>query len=279
MKQSNAKFKSLDPTYSYCARNFEISIQACGETTSNNPSLLARLRNALVHLINKNTTTMLPKIILIVLEDDIIKDAKAEEPNMGRDYNRRIRWLINEYRKIIDTIKDYIAPNARKEGYPYFIWINPSKHINYKNNSARKKFGSCLESSTKSYENNLALRLVQVWDPNDSNAYLGPEQRFSAGGILDFWEGVDKTVEYFETKRVDRTSAISSLPESTNRVSDSARKESNERRSAEYRPPSSAARDQPHHNRTDRTDRERDRRDRYQDNKRPLPPPPGYKRY
>ena len=119
---------------------------------------------------------------------------------MSTTFARLIKWLMNEYRKIIDTIHDTLPQNAKKTGFPKFIWINPTHHCNYWNNVARKKFGVCLENCTKNFDNHVALRLVHKWDFNDTSIYLKEEQRFTTQGLCDYWTSVDKTIEYFETK-------------------------------------------------------------------------------
>ena len=138
-KTADSKFKQTDPAFSYCARNFKISIYAKEEGNSNNHSLLGRVRNALVNAINK--CTLLPKLVVIVLENELINSAmSAETQDYNKDYSRRLKWLLNEYRKIIDTINDYLRPNCRKTDYPKFIWINATKHKNYSDNHLRRKF-------------------------------------------------------------------------------------------------------------------------------------------
>ena len=116
---------------------------------------------------------IMPRIIVIVLEDELTKNINVPESQMNKDYTRRIKWLMSEYRKIIDTIKDYIPQNAKTESEPKLVWIIPSRHKNYPDNLQRKKFGHMLENQAKFQENTMALRLVQRWDYEDGNLYFG----------------------------------------------------------------------------------------------------------
>ena len=252
------RFRITDPTYSYSTRNFQVIVQASTESKSNNPNLLARLRNSLVHAINK--CNQLPKLIVIVLEDDIIRSMNLDELSMTAVFGRLIKWLANEYRKIIDTIKDLIPTNAKQEGFPKFIWVNPTRHINYTNNVARKKFGVCLENVVKTLDNHVALRLVHKWDFNDSNIFLKEEQRFSITGICDFWSSVDKTIEYFETKWTEHAT-----PTKKSRSHD-------EGKGRLYNDPVWD------HNRHRRGDRDRDRGGRGSADRHRLPHPSTYRR-
>ena len=194
------KFRLVDAAHSYTTRNFAVTVQATNDSKSHNPAILARLRNSLVHAINK--TTQLPKIVVVILEDDLIKSISMDE-NINQAFNKRIRWLMHEYRKIIDTTKDFLPQNAKKEGYPKFLWINPTRHCNYINNQERKKLGGTLENLSKNFDNNVALRLVHKWDFSDSNLFLKEQQRFTNDGLDTFWTALDKTIEYFETKWAD----------------------------------------------------------------------------
>ena len=261
-KHADAKFKCVDPAFSFCARNYKISIFAKEEGNSNNPSLLGRLRNALVNAFNK--CTILPKLVVIVLENELINTVRqVDVQDLNKDYTRRLKWLLNEYRKIVDTMHDYLRPNCKQENFPKFIWVSATKHKNYSDNTQRKKFNYVLETLTHSFDNHIALRLVQKWDFNNDN--LCQELGITADGIKTLWKSVDKTVEFFETKRKGKTSG-DGLVRNTEpeRRSEGFKYNNNNRNSEDY-----------HHNDYDFNSygsysyEHEDRRYR-------LPPPPGY---
>ena len=189
--------KIIDPSASYTTRTYAVEVFGSVEHNSLNPSLLARVRNSLVRSINN--CIILPRIIVVVLEDELLNEVKTNDYGLSQDYSRRIKWLMNEFRKVIDTINDYVPQNAKSTGFPKFLWISPTRHRNYKNNALRKKFGSCIEAQAKLVENTTCLRLVQKWDFNDSSIFLEQEQRFSNQGKFDFWAAVDKTIEFYDT--------------------------------------------------------------------------------
>ena len=251
-KTTETKFKLTDAAYSYTTRNFNVMVQASPETRSNNPNILARVRNSLVHALNK--CSMLPKIIILVLEDDLIKGMKASDATPVSEYSRWIKWLINEFRKIIDTMKDFLPANAKRDEHPQFIWIIPTRHCNYRNNVPRKKLGTSIENTAKCVEKNISLRLVQKWDFNDTNIFLKDEQRFTTNGICDFWTSVDKSIEYYETKWDTNRS-----PQKRQPSEDNNRGDRNERHSHFYNDPV--------------WDRNRERRRSGEDNRRRLPHP------
>ena len=195
---AHINLRLADPATTYTTRNYDVDVTASKQFNSNNPSLLSRLRNSLAHALN--ACSILPHRVVIVLEDELINDAKADENNMLKDYSRRVKWLMSEYRKLIDAVKDYLPPNAKVEGRPKFIWVMPTRHKNYMNNYSRRKFGQALEAQAKLVENNVALRIVQKWDYEDGNLFLFDEQRLTYDGKTELWKGVDKTIEFYDTK-------------------------------------------------------------------------------
>ena len=210
---------------SYLVRNFAITTYGSIDYKSANPSLLARIRNSLVQAIEQST--MMADLVLIVLEDDVINSIKnVGDDHIGKDYQRRIKWLMSEFRKIIEATKDYLPYNAKASGKPEFLWIIPTRHVNYRNNFYRKKFGYAIEMMTKFYEQMFALRLVQKWDFNDSNLYLREEGRHTYDGKAEMWKAVDKTVEFFVTKYQKKLQQ----PEETTVQTENLRRNQNNRR-------------------------------------------------
>ena len=199
---ARTNYKFQDPEGSYTTRNYNVEVLASTEHRSNNPSTLARIRNTLTHGLNK--CTILPQLVLIVLEDDVIKEINVKDDYMLRDFTRRVKWLMSEFRKTIDAAKDALQPNAKTLNQPKFIWVLPTKHKNYRNSYPRRKFSQAIETQCKLNENMIALRLVQRWDYEDSNLFLQEEQRFTSEGKAEFWRAVDKTVEFFDKKYTDK---------------------------------------------------------------------------
>ena len=135
---ARVNFKRRNETASYSARNFEIVIEARNAFSSHNYNQLSRLRNSLIKAINE--CDRLPKYILVILEDDIIRETNFADCGLAQYYERELRWLISEFRKSIDTIKDMLPNKAKSRKYPKILWISPSLHDHYANNGLRKRF-------------------------------------------------------------------------------------------------------------------------------------------
>ena len=126
-----------------------------------------------------NEAVQMPKYILIILEDDIIRETNFADCGIVQFYERLLHWLISEVRKLIDTIKDLLPAKSKERKFPKIIWVSPSLHNNYKNNGLRRKFCKVLENLVKYNENMECKRLGEKWDQKDTGIYLEPEQRFT----------------------------------------------------------------------------------------------------
>ena len=197
--------KNIEERASYASRHFYISILSSDEYSSNVKSVLARLRNNLVRGLNK--CVAIPKIILIVLEDSIINDVPVCDFGLKVEYEVRLKWLISQYRKLIESFIDLIPFKSRKDNWPKFLYLCPSLHNNYRNNTLRKKFTRSLEDICSYSEKSSAIRLRHGWDQDDNNIYLEQQQRFTTEGLASFWNATDKVIEDYDQNIFDKVDA------------------------------------------------------------------------
>ena len=130
---------------SYATTNFEVRAIGSSIITSNKPLIqdsLTRIRNTLVKGLRRYNTV--PKIIVIVPEDDIIKAINRTNQYQDIFYSDAIEWLMSEFRLIIQEFRRLMPARAKKgrAGWPHYLWVAPSLHTNYsdENNSTRKRF-------------------------------------------------------------------------------------------------------------------------------------------
>ena len=122
---------------------------------------VSRLRNTLAKAITDRV--LLPKMVVIVPDNDLIKFAQSA------DYNRILDNIMKQHNKYIDIQKEYLPERSlRGNMYPQLIWIEPPLHDNFHDNKQRRKFTECLQEATKFHKNTLSLSLKKIWDPQDS---------------------------------------------------------------------------------------------------------------
>ena len=113
----------------YAFNNFEVTEFVSSKYKSHNPSVLGQLLNNLMYALN-TCKTNLPKVIAVVLDDDVVKNVHAKNNKSGEvQLNIITEWLLREFEKCITIYKDQLPPKAKKLGYPHLLWLCPPTHV------------------------------------------------------------------------------------------------------------------------------------------------------
>ena len=189
--------RSHKPYSVYIKENFDVTAFINGKFKSKDPSVVSRLRNALVTAVTKQP--VLPKLVVIVPDDDMIKFLNIYAAGISKSLGKIVDYIMLEHDKIIESFKEYLDDRSKKAEYPHFLWILAPLHQNFANNEERKKFNRCVERMTAFHGNTSALYLKKVWDSNDTNLFVKESRRFTSVGYARYWEAIDKTVRYCDT--------------------------------------------------------------------------------
>ena len=162
-----------------------------------NPSAIGRFRNGLVKGIEDQI--QLPKYVVIVPDDDIIKMFRHTTKGLSKAFGRVIEKMMTDFDKIIEIHKDHLPSKAKKQGYPRFVWIEPPMHEGFENNHERFKFNKVLERMADVHENTVAVQLKKIWDGNDSSLFIQESNRFTSLGYTTYWKAIDSTIRYCDT--------------------------------------------------------------------------------
>ena len=158
---------------------------------------ISRFRNGLVDGINQEF--LLPKIVVIVPDDDIINYLNYAETGVSKSIGRVLDWIMREHNRIIQSYKELLPMKAKKSNYPQIVWIHAPTHDNFKNNIMRMKFNSAIDSTILFHENTWSLQLKKVWDPHSHSLFNKEGNKFTIEGIKAYWEAVDKTIRFLDT--------------------------------------------------------------------------------
>ena len=179
--------------------------------TSDNPSVISRfaslMSNSMLKKIEKSIFP-LPKIVVIVPDDDILKtfgeEILADTTGFQQPCCKIINFIMTEFDRSIASFRENLpAKCIRNQGYPYFLWIHAPLHDNFTNNSARFLFNKALDDMVKVHSSTYSLELKKIWDRSGENLYL-KSGRFSVSGYKSYWEAVDKTVRYFDSVMIKK---------------------------------------------------------------------------
>ena len=170
--------RGQDTTGTHSGDHFEIKLFHATEYGSNVHNFMARLCNTLAGALNEEK--LLPKAIVFILDDDMIKYANINKFGMSLAYGKLLHYLMCEINKLISVKKDFLPVHSRRPHQPEMIWINPPFHLGFKNNTQRNKFSRALDNTAAIYEDTWSLKLKHIWDAQGHELFLPEANRFSA---------------------------------------------------------------------------------------------------
>ena len=133
----NLKSEDGNPT-TYTYLNFEVRAYLTSQNSMNTKNILSRIRNSLVTVLNEHT--MLPKLIVIVVDDDIINQVEDDqETSLVFHYERLMSGLCNLLNKSINCYKDMLPQKAKRESVPHFVWIAPPTHKYFSDDNNKRR--------------------------------------------------------------------------------------------------------------------------------------------
>ena len=179
--------RGTNSTGTYCGDNFEIKLFHATQYTSHIRDFMSRLCNTLAEAFNDEKR--LPRAIIIVLDDDMIRYAKISKYGMSLVYGKILHYLFSEINKLVAAKLDFMPPRARKEHWPELIWINPPFHANFKNNGQQNKFAKALDNTAALYPDNWSLKRKCIWDTQAQDLFIADSNRFTAKGLMTYWMG------------------------------------------------------------------------------------------
>ena len=188
---------------SFTRSNFEISTAMKNKFTNYASHPLSRYRNALVGLAKNGN--VLPKLITVVLEDDLLNkiNKNFDETII---YAKAVKWIMNEFNKVIKSLIDLLPAKAKTEEYPYVLWLHATRHRLYPDDKLREIFNAVLASVGKQHSNNFTLELKQLWKRDEDHLFNQQENKLTAYGIKTYWKSVDRTIKFCNSI-VDRVTA------------------------------------------------------------------------
>ena len=114
----------------YIKNNYDIECYAKKSHESNIRSVIARVKFQLVKALDEHD--LLPKSIIIILDDDIIRRLELKATDKYDDCNIAVlftdiaRWLANQMSRLIKTRKEQLQYKSQKQDYPIIYWVEAS---------------------------------------------------------------------------------------------------------------------------------------------------------
>ena len=170
-------------------------------------NVLKRLHNSLIFALNEYHP--LPRLIVLVLDEDIIKGVTAG--NTTADFDIVLRFLFRNFDRAIEIYKENLPSKAKRPHIPHFLWMAPPTHKNFTEDSnvKRRNFTSSLETVASQFKNCTVLKMIKAWDHDDGESFLNDAQRYSFDGLNKYWQSVDAAIRFWFTalsKKMDKKS-------------------------------------------------------------------------
>ena len=162
-----------------------------------NSNVIGRIYNGLVEAINKQT--LLPKAIIVVLENDLIRAAHHDTDGISQILGQALEWLAGAFRRAIAAHKERLPTKSRKFKYPHILWVTAVHHSVFSrtNNDFRKKFNICLHNVAALYCE-MSVLMLHTWDTRDNALILQTKPVLSATGLTKFWQCLDTAVQKWD---------------------------------------------------------------------------------
>ena len=184
----------------YSLTHYETTVVS-GSFNSTTKSLMQRIRNCFVNTYNNNQNK-LPKWVILMLENDMIRTVRYleyTEEQLKIIFEKMIEWIFKELKNLRESIRFNMPFKTKKNGWPYFLWIEPTLHKIYGDNGVRKLFNAVLHKVNNENDDFIVVNL-QGWDENDASLFLERERRYSITGLKTLWNAVDRAIMYADGK-------------------------------------------------------------------------------
>ena len=211
---------------SYLKAHYDITGICLSRLEAYGTSLLIKMRNHLVKLLNDQVLP--PRAIIIILDDDMIREIKHNKPGISEALGRLFEWLINQYHRIITSHKERLPTKSRKFKYPHFLWIPATYHTKFEDsNEFRKKNNIALSNVTSLFREMTCLEL-KGWDPEDQELIVN--NRFTSFGSTKFWLAVNDAFETWDRDQMKQVRLLSCEQEQKKKVAGNNRKPQKKRK-------------------------------------------------
>ena len=144
---------------------------------------------------------LLPKAIVVILDDDLIDDIDWYRPGFSFTVGRIVEWLFNKFHRLITAHKEKLPSKSRKFKFPTILWALVPKHDIYGHyNEYKDKFNKSLQNTASLFREMGTLQLND-WDPSCLNYFA--EGKISAYGLSTYWMSINNAFEKWDRDQMN----------------------------------------------------------------------------
>ena len=192
-QSSNDGAKEIFQDEGYISKNYDVEVFT-SKSSNNMRSSLGRFINVMASALNAHVK--LPKYIIVVMEEDVLRCINFSKPGVSEIYGRDLKWLAEEYHDMIMTCKENLPGKARRFHYPQVFWVSLPQHHNFGNNQLQHKFNQCMETVVNLFKEMHLLKIHRHWSYNDFGVTVNG--MINETGKMRYWSGIDESIEFWE---------------------------------------------------------------------------------
>ena len=153
-----------------------------------------------MNAVNSQKSSLLPKYVLVVLDDDLISYLDFKREGLATLLGTWVEWLVKELSEIVKTRLSQLPLKSRKV-VPFFYWVTAPNHTYFskERNALCTKFILSLESVIRAQDNMRVIRLKDGWNSKDSLLVIN--DRMTENGLSAYWRSVDASFKFNSLKR------------------------------------------------------------------------------
>ena len=140
-----------------------------GFSTSYNTVIPGNILNRIVNLLIQaiNTHVLLPKAVIIVLDDDMLDELNHYKSGITRSIGEMIEWIFIQIHRIVTAHKEQLPSKSRKFKYPTILWCLIPCHKVYNHyNEYKSIFNKAIIDTVKLFREMSYLEL-KAWNPDN----------------------------------------------------------------------------------------------------------------
>ena len=160
-------------------------------------NFLSRLRNVLVTAFNQNDK--LPRIILIVLDNDLLRFINHRKFGVQLESATLQEWLLQEVNQVVNQRFAQLPNKCIKPGFPHVVWFGLPLHDVFIDNDLRIKFNHGFECEVLKFKNMSLLLPKKGWNAKDKTVILNGN--YTPNGAAMYWLAIDVAIHFWDTKK------------------------------------------------------------------------------
>ena len=125
------------------------NVKELSSNTLHGGNILNRIYNCIIRGIN--VQILLPKLIVIVPDSDMIKNISYDAFGLSRIYGICADYIIKCIHHLITNHKSSLPAKCSRFKYPTVLWILPPGHQSFDDNHKRAKCAKALESAVMQF--------------------------------------------------------------------------------------------------------------------------------